>query len=123
MAINRKERQAKRARALTPHRGRKPGPTPLHKQPRRFEIAVFRAIRIWAPTMPEVIAAEIGVNFNDSTEIAWIEKIIKGEQFEGLAFNYTGGWGELMQPSRIVNNREIRKFDSKKKSHDRSVAL
>ena len=30
---------------------------------------------------------------------------------------------ELTRAAQIVNNREIRKFDSKKKSHDRSVAL
>lgn len=119
MAMSRKTRKAERNRAMQgrprPGRGRKPGLVSLRDHGLRFEIAVYRAVQLWAPTLPEIAAAEIGVSFNDSVDVSWIKKIIDGNPLEGFSLNYRGGRGEQIKPSQIIRGREVRRFDPTRK--------
>jgi hypothetical protein len=120
MSVSRKARKAKRERTLKPRPGRKPGTEPLHKDKRRFEITVFYAMRTWAQNMPQVLAAELAVNFRDCIEVAAIEK----DGLIGLSFRYTGGRGEIVRSwdaggrRRIEHDPEL-KTDARKNRRDK----
>jgi hypothetical protein len=93
MSISRKAREAKRARALAPHRGRKAGvklgATPLRKSEMGREVAVFGMLVRTRLRGSPIHAAEFAASvFNKSVVVTRIEG--------GLCFNYTGGRGEII---------------------------
>jgi hypothetical protein len=114
MSIGRKARANNRALALKPRPGRKPGATPLRKDKRRFEVAVFHALLTWAPTIPHALAAEIAVSFHDSIKISAVEK----SGLVGLGFEYSAGRGEIAS-IRIVKGSVTIKYDPERKTGGR----
>jgi hypothetical protein len=113
MSISRKARAANRAKALDPRPGRKPGATPLRKNNRRFEIAVFRASLLREPTMSHIAAAERAVMFHERNEISAIEK----GGLVGLGFEFTGGRGA--SKTEIVKGRRTTKYNPELKDDAR----
>jgi len=88
-----KARRAKRAQALAPRRGRKPGAkigaTPLRKSAMRFEVAVFGMLVRGRLRDSPIHAAEFAASvYNNSVNVSRIEG--------GLRFDYTGGRGVIV---------------------------
>lgn len=110
-----KARQAKRAQALTPRRGRKPGvkmgPTPLRKSGMRFEVAVFGMLVRTRLRNSPIHAAEFAASvFNSSVKVSCIEG--------GLCFDYTGGRGVVQTIKVAVDGVVVVKHKHDRKKRD-----
>jgi hypothetical protein len=110
-----KARQEKRAQALTPRRGRKPGvkvgATPLQKSAMRWEVAVYGMLVQGRLCNSPIHAAEFAASvFNKSVKVSCIEG--------GLCFDYTGGRGVLVEKFKVAVDGVVvvkHKHDRKKR--------